>query len=101
MSQGHPQLIINTNSWQLIRVTKEPAPRLKPDGTEHEPPRWSTQLMVHDGEGAHILFVNTEYEPDVEFDDDVLLSGVEAHPWTTNNRSGVAFRAQRIEQVEE
>jgi hypothetical protein len=58
---------------------------------------WSTQVFVQDNEGGEVIAVTTAGErPDVTVGQIVHLSNLEALPWATNGRNGVAFRAESI-----
>ena len=58
---------------------------------------WSTQVFVQDDEGGEVITVTTAGErPDVAVGQIVTLVNLEALPWATNGRNGVAFRAESI-----
>ena len=58
---------------------------------------WSTQVIVLDEDGAEVITVTTAGEkPNVRVGQPVFLSKLEALPWATNGRNGVAFRAEEI-----
>ncbi len=58
---------------------------------------WSTQVIVLDEDGAEVISVTTAGEkPNVKVGQPVALSKLEALPWATNGRNGVAFRAEEI-----
>ena len=60
-------------------------------------PMWSTQVFVLDDEGGEVITVTTAGErPNVTVGQLVALSKLEALPWATNGRNGVAFRAEQI-----
>ena len=60
-------------------------------------PMWSTQVFVQDDEGGEVIAVTTAgVRPDVAVGQIVSLSKLEALPWATNGRNGVAFRAESI-----
>jgi hypothetical protein len=60
-------------------------------------PMWSTQVIVLDEDGAEVITVTTAGEkPNVKVGQPVTLSKLEALPWATNGRNGVAFRAEEI-----
>jgi hypothetical protein len=55
---------------------------------------WQTQVFIQDEEGGEVIVVTTAGEkPNVKVGTPVSLSKLEALPWSTNGRSGVAFRA--------
>ena len=58
---------------------------------------WSTQVFVLDDDGGEVITVTTAGErPNVKVGQSVAVSKLEALPWSTNGRSGVAFRAEEI-----
>ena len=96
------KLYVDTNGKQ-VTVTKDPV--AKTDGqtdrqkTERNTGRlmWSTQVFVHDDDGGEVITVTTAGEkPNVRVGQSVAVSKLEALPWATNGRSGVAFRAEEI-----
>ena len=96
------KLHIETSAKQ-VTVTREPAE--KTDGqsgrqkTERGTgrPMWSTQVFVLDDDGGEVITVTTAGEkPNVKVGQELAVSKLEALPWATNGRSGVAFRAAEI-----
>ena len=96
------KLYVDTNGKQ-VTVTKDPV--AKTDGqtdrqkTERNTgrPMWSTQVFVLDDDGGEVITVTTAGEkPNVKVGQSVAVSKLEALPWATNGRSGVAFRAEEI-----
>src|SRR5712672_1236677 len=96
------KLYVDTNGKQ-VSVTKDPI--AKNDGqsdrqkTERGTGRlmWSTQVFVLDDDGGEVITVTTAGEkPNVKVGQLVSLSKLEALPWATNGRNGVAFRAAEI-----
>ena len=60
-------------------------------------PMWSTQVFVLDDDGGEVITITTAGEkPNVKVGQLVSLSKLEALPWATNGRNGVAFRAEEI-----
>ena len=60
-------------------------------------PMWSTQVFVLDDDGGEVIAITTAGEkPDVKVGQLVVVSKLEALPWATNGRNGVAFRAEEI-----
>jgi hypothetical protein len=58
---------------------------------------WSTQVFVLDETGGEVLSITTAGEkPNVMVGQLVAVSGLEAIPWATNGRNGVAFRATEL-----
>ena len=60
-------------------------------------PLFTTQLVKVDDEGAEILSVTTPGAPSVEQGAEVRPVALIAIPWQQGQRSGVAFKADRIE----
>ena len=55
---------------------------------------WSTQVFVLDETGGEVISITTAGEkPDVTVGQLVAVEQLEAIPWATNGRNGVAFRA--------
>lgn len=89
-------------------VTKDPEPKLDQNGDQRISkttglPQWSVQLVVTDDSGGEIIKVNVERPdaPDVRKGDIVEVVKLVALPWTTNGRSGVAFRADQVRAIED
>jgi hypothetical protein len=60
-------------------------------------PMWSTQVMVLDDDGGEVIAITTAGEkPNVRVGQPLIVSKLEALPWATNGRNGVAFRAEEI-----
>ncbi|MDB5910608.1 MAG: hypothetical protein JWP34_4722 [Massilia sp.] len=95
------KLYVDTSNKQ-VTVTKESVEKTDQNGrqkTERETgrPMWSTQVFVLDEDGGDILTVTTAGErPNVKVGQVVTLSKLEALPWATNGRNGVAFRAVEL-----
>ena len=96
------KLYVDTNGKQ-VSVTKDPTE--KTDGTSGRQkterntgrPMWSTQVFVLDDDGGEVITVTTAGEkPNVKVGQSVAVSKLEALPWATNGRNGVAFRAEEI-----
>ena len=96
------KLHIETSAKQ-VTVTREPVE--KTDGTSGRQktergtgrPMWSTQVFVLDDDGGEVITVTTAGEkPNVKVGQLVTVSKLEALPWATNGRNGVAFRAEEI-----
>ena len=99
------KLHIETSAKQ-VTVTREPAE--KTDGTSGRQkteratgrPMWSTQVFVQDDDGGEVIAITTAGErPNVRVGQLVTVSKLEALPWATNGRNGVAFRAESIESA--
>jgi hypothetical protein len=95
------KLHIETSAKQ-VTVTKEPTEKTEQNGRQKVErgtgrPMWSTQVFVLDDDGGEVIAVTTAGEkPNVKVGQLVLLSKLEALPWATNGRNGVAFRAEEI-----
>lgn len=95
------KLYIDTSAKQ-ITVTKEPAEKLDQNQRQRMErgtgrPMWSTQVFVLDNDGGEVINVTTAGErPNVKVGQPITLSDLEALPWATNGRNGVAFRASEI-----
>jgi hypothetical protein len=96
------KLYVDTSAKQ-VTVTKEAVE--KNDGQSGRQkvergtgrPMWSTQVFVLDDDGGEVITVTTAGErPNVKVGQLVSLSKLEALPWATNGRNGVAFRAAEI-----
>jgi hypothetical protein len=99
------KLIISTNEKQ-VTVSREAVE--KADGQSGRQkvergtgrPMWSTQVFVLDDDGGEVIAITTAGEkPNVRVGQLVSLSKLEALPWATNGRNGVAFRAEEIKAV--
>lgn len=83
-------------------VTKEAVEKSDQNGrqkSERETgrPMWVTQVMALDETGGEMINVTTAGErPEVLVGSQVALFKLEALPWATNGRNGVAFRAADI-----
>jgi hypothetical protein len=95
------KLYVDTSSKQ-VTVTRDPAEKTEQNGRQKTErgtgrPMWSTQVFVLDDEGGEVIAVTTAGErPNVKVGQLVLVSKLEALPWATNGRNGVAFRAEEI-----
>ena len=98
------KLYVDTKDKQ---VTVSKAPEEKRDQNSRQKterdtgrPMWSTQVFVLDEEGGQVLSVTTAGEkPDVKVGQPVTLSKLEALPWATNGKNGVAFRAEQLKSA--
>jgi hypothetical protein len=95
------KLIVDTKEKQ-VTVSRDPMEKTEQNGrqrTERGTGRlmWSTQVFVLDDEGGEVITVTTAGEkPNVKVGQLISLSKLEALPWATNGRNGVAFRAEEI-----
>ena len=101
-SEGRAMKLYVDTSTKQVMVTREPAEKLDDKGrqkSERDTGRllWSTQVFIQDEEGGEVIVVTTAGErPNVKVGQPVTLSKLEALPWSTNGRSGVAFRASEL-----
>jgi hypothetical protein len=95
------KLIVDT-ATKHVMVSREPVEKADERGKQKVErgtgrPMWSTQVFVQDHEGGEVINVTAAGEkPDVAVGQIVTLVSLEALPWATNGRSGVAFRAESI-----
>ena len=95
------KLIVDT-SKKHVMVSKELVEKTEQNGRQKVErgtgrPMWSTQVFVQDKDGGEVITVTTAGEkPDVAVGQIVAVVNLEALPWATNGRSGVAFRAESI-----
>src|ERR1700722_7119379 len=93
------KLYVDTSAKQ-VTVTREAVEKTEQNGRKKTErgtgrPMWSTQVMVLDDEGGEVIAITTAGEkPDVKVGQLVAVSKLEALPWATNGRNGVAFRAE-------
>ncbi|MCF0092095.1 hypothetical protein [Micromonospora sp. MH99] len=92
------KLYVDTQSKQ-VQVTKDPEPKNDQNGNQRSEKNtgrlmWSTQVFVLDETGGEIITITTAGEkPSVTVGQLVAVEQLEAIPWATNGRNGVAFRA--------
>jgi hypothetical protein len=95
------KLYVDTKDKQ-VTVSRAPEEKKDQNGkqkSERDTGRlmWSTQVFVLDEEGGQVLSVTTAGEkPEVKVGQPVTLSKLEALPWATNGKNGVAFRATEL-----
>ena len=95
------KLYVDTSSKQ-VTVSRDPMEKTEQNGRQRVErgtgrPMWSTQVFVLDDDGGEVITVTTAGEkPSVKVGQLVSLSKLEALPWATNGRNGVAFRAEEI-----
>jgi hypothetical protein len=98
------KLYVDTSAKQ-VTVSKEPVEKVDQNGrqrTERGTGRlmWSTQVFVLDDDGGEVIAITTAGEkPNVKVGQPLTVSKLEALPWATNGRNGVAFRAEEIKAV--
>ncbi len=92
------KLYVDTLSKQ-VQVTKDPEPKNDQNGQQRSEkgtgrPMWSTQVFVLDETGGEVITITTAgVKPQVSVGQLVTVQQLEAIPWATNGRNGVAFRA--------
>ena len=98
------KLYVDTSAKQ-VTVTRDPVEKTEQNGRQKTErgtgrPMWSTQVIVLDDDGGEVIAITTAGEkPDVKVGQLVAVSKLEALPWATNGRNGVAFRALEIKAV--
>jgi hypothetical protein len=73
----------------------------RPRADENGEPLYVVQLIAMTDGAAEIIAVKVSGQPSASIRQGhpVRVHGLVAQPWTMNDRSGVAFRAARIEPV--
>lgn len=95
------KLYVDTTGKQ-VTVSKDPEPKKDQNGNQRSEKgtgrlMWSTQVFVLDADGGEVISVTTAGEvPNVKVGQLVSVSQLEAIPWATNGRNGVAFRATEL-----
>jgi hypothetical protein len=96
------KLIVDT-SKKHVMVSREPVEKNDQQSGRQKVergtgrPMWSTQVFVQDNDGGEVITVTTAgVRPEVAVGQIVAVVNLEALPWATNGRSGVAFRAESI-----
>jgi hypothetical protein len=96
------KLYVDTSRKQ-VTVSREPVEKTDGQSGRQKQERgtgrlmWSTQVFVLDDEGGEVIAITTAGEkPDVKVGQLVSVSNLEALPWATNGRNGVAFRAVEL-----
>lgn len=95
------KLYVDTTGKQ-IQVSKDPEPKADQNGHQRSEKgtgrlMWSTQVFVLDETGGEVITITTAGEkPNVKVGQLVTVSQLEAIPWATNGRNGVAFRAAAL-----
>jgi hypothetical protein len=92
------KLYVDTTGKQ-VTVSKDTEPKNDQNGNQRSEKgtgrlMWSTQVFVLDETGGEVISVTTAGEkPSVRVGQLVTVEQLEAIPWATNGRNGVAFRA--------
>ena len=95
------KLYVDTSNKQ-VTVSKEAVEKTEQNGRQKQERgtgrlMWSTQVFVLDDDGGEVIAITTAGEkPDVKVGQLVSVSKLEALPWATNGRNGVAFRATEL-----
>jgi hypothetical protein len=95
------KLYVDTQGKQ-VTVSKDPDERKDQNGRQRQERgtgrlMWSTQVFILDDDGGEVISITTAgQKPDVKKGQSVIVSKLEALPWATNGRNGVAFRAEEI-----
>lgn len=95
------KLIVDTSA-KSVTVSKDPEEKTDQNGRQRTErgtgrPMWSTQVFVLDEDGGEVIAITTAGEkPNVRVGQVITVSKLEALPWATNGRNGVAFRAEEI-----
>jgi hypothetical protein len=98
------KLYVDTKGKQ-VQATKESEPKNDQNGNQRSEKgtgrlMWSTQIFVLDENGGEVIAVTTAGEkPNVTAGQLVTIEQLEAIPWATNGRNGVAFRAVSLKPV--
>ena len=92
------KLYVDTTGKQ-VTVSMDPGPKNDQNGSQRSEKgtgrlMWSTQVFVLDENGGEVITITTAGEkPNVKVGELVTVEQLEAIPWATNGRNGVAFRA--------
>ena len=95
------KLYVDTQG-KAFTVSKDPEPKTDQHGNQRSEKGtgrllWSTQVFVLDETGGEVITITTAGEkPSVKVGELVTVEQLEAIPWATNGRNGVAFRATAL-----
>ena len=95
------KLYVDTTGKQ-VTVSRDPEPKADQNGNQKSEKgtgrlMWSTQVFVLDETGGEVIAITTAGEkPNVRVGQLVAPVQLEAIPWATNGRNGVAFRATEL-----
>ena len=98
------KLYVDTKGKQ-VTVSKDPEPKKDQNGNQRSDKgtgrlMWSTQVFVLDENGGEVITITTAGEkPTVKVGELVTVEMLEAIPWATNGRNGVAFRAVSLKPL--
>src|SRR5947207_2590685 len=99
---GHVMKLVVDTQGKTFTVTKEAVEKQDQNGRQKQDritgePLWTVQVMALDETGGEMLNVTAAGAmPRVQVGASVGLVELEAIPWATNGRNGVAFRAKSI-----
>jgi hypothetical protein len=102
MIEGRAMKLYVDTSTKQVTVSRETVEKTEQNGRQKTErgtgrPMWSTQVFVLDDDGGEVIAITTAGEkPNVKVGQLVIVSKLEALPWATNGRNGVAFRAVEI-----
>jgi hypothetical protein len=71
----------------------------QPKADSNGEPLYAVQLVAMQPAGADVITVKVPGQPTISVGAPVRVVGLIGLPWENNGRSGVAFRATRIEAV--
>jgi hypothetical protein len=98
------KLYVDTKGKQAT-VSLDPVEKRDQNGTQKSEKgtgrwMWSTQVFILDENGGEVISITTAGEkPSVTVGQPLSIVGLEAIPWATNGRNGVAFRAVELRAV--
>ena len=98
------KLYVDTKGKQ-VTVSKDPEPKKDQNGNQRSDKgtgrlMWATQVFVLDENGGEVITITTAGEkPSVKVGELVTVEMLEAIPWATNGRNGVAFRAVSLKPL--
>ncbi len=98
------RLPIDTSAMTFI-CTGAPEPvrdfeTKQPKADDNGEPLYAVSLVAIAEASAEIISVKVPGQPGVSQGSSVTVSGLVASPWTMGERSGVSYRAARVEPVE-
>ncbi len=98
------KLYVDTQGKQ-VTVSRDPEPKNDQNGNQRSEKgtgrlMWSTQVFVLDETGGEVITITTAGEkPSVTVGQIIAVEQLEAIPWATNGRNGVAFRAVSLKPL--
>ena len=97
------RLFVDISNVQF-QVTSNPKEKTDQSGKQKfngdGQPMWVTQVLAQDGENGEVLNVTVAGpKPSVTVGQAVRPLGLEAIPWNTSGKHGVAYRASEIKPV--